>query len=167
MTNEPITKSLVSEFDYPERRVREQSKWHSKEALRNKRKYHAVELLILVAGVLIPMASLLPADYGRSGPVATAILGGVIVVAGGAKRLFKFHENWLLYRAVSETLLRELELFRAAAGEYALENEKERNARLVERAESLLAGVTEQYLANHRTEKDSGDPPKDAGASGG
>jgi hypothetical protein len=43
--------------------------------------------------------------------VFSAVLGGVVVVAASVGNLFKFHENWLQYRALIEALEREKELY--------------------------------------------------------
>ena len=39
--------------------------------------------------------------------VLSAILGGIVVMAAAVGKLFKFHENWLHYRALAEALARE------------------------------------------------------------
>ena len=50
--------------------------------------------------------------------VLSAILGGIVVLAAAIGKLFKFHENWLHYRALAEAFAREKELYSAGAGDY-------------------------------------------------
>jgi uncharacterized protein DUF4231 len=81
--------------------------------------------------------------------VLSAILGGVVVMAAAVGKLFKFHENWLHYRALVEALAREKELYSVGAGDYAAVDGDERNRLLVERVENLIASKTAQFIETH------------------
>ena len=78
--------------------------------------------------------------------VLSAILGGVVVLAAAIGKLFKFHENWLHYRALVEALARERELYSVGAGDYAGVDHTGRDRLLVERVENLIANKTAQFL---------------------
>lgn len=143
---------LATDFDYPVRRIDGQAAWHSKKATWNKRRYYAFEIATLVAGALIPIVNVWAGAGSTTVRTWSAILGGVVVVAAGVSKLFKFQENWLQYRAIAESLTRERELFAARAGDYADDDEIKRRALLVERAETLLANVTAQFIASHRAQ---------------
>jgi hypothetical protein len=82
--------------------------------------------------------------------VLSAIFGGVVVVAAAVGKLFKFHDNWLHYRALVESLSREKELYSAGAGDYASADAAGRSRLLVERTEALLANKTTQFLQTHK-----------------
>jgi hypothetical protein len=150
-----------SAFDYPVRRIESQSAWHSHKAAWNKRRYYALEIATMVAGALIPIVNVWAAADSTAVRVWSAILGGVVVVAAGISKLFKFQENWLQYRAIAESLTRERELFSARAGDYAGEDETARRALLVVRAETLLADVTAQFIASHRSQPKGGSKEAD------
>ena len=150
-----------TDFDYPVRRVEGQAKWHSAKATWNKRRYYTFEIATLVAGALIPIVNVWAGEDSTAVRVWSAILGGVVVLAAGISKLFKFQENWLQYRGIAEALTRERELFFARAAEYAGDDETARRALLVERAETLLANVTAQFIATHRSQ-----PKADGSTSG-
>ena len=160
MPQQPVTPADTADtsaFDYPVRRIERQSAWHSHNATWNKRRYYTLEIATLAAGALIPIVNVWAGADSTVVRVWSAILGGVVVVSAGISKLFKFQENWLRYRAIAESLTRERELFNARAGDYACHNEIMRRALLVERAETLLANVTAQFIASHRSEPKADD----------
>jgi Protein of unknown function (DUF4231) len=141
-------------FEYVERRLEPQRKWHNDKATWNKRRFYAVEVATLLAGAAIPVVNLWLVHDAFWAGVLSAILGGVVVVAASVGKLFKFHENWLQYRTLVEALEREKELYSAGAGEYAEANEAERNRLLVERVENILANTTSQFIQTHQSARD-------------
>jgi hypothetical protein len=144
----PPTAASNPAFDYPERRVKGQIRWHSDKAAWNKRRFHLAEMMTLVAGVMVPVANLIP--IGDASRILAAALGAIVVIATGASKLYKFQENWLEFRATSEALTRELELYEAKAGDYEIANARDRNGLLVERVEGLVSNVTAQFVSRHR-----------------
>jgi hypothetical protein len=60
-----------------------------------------------------------------------------VAVLASALKTFKFHENWINYRTTSETLKKEMHLYRAGVGEYS--NAKDREVLFVERVESVIS----------------------------
>jgi hypothetical protein len=142
-------------FQYVERRLEPQRKWHNEKATWNKRRFYAVEVATLLAGAAIPVVNLWLVHDAFWAGVLSAILGGVVVVAASVGKLFKFHENWLQYRTLVEALEREKELYSVGAGEYADVNEAERNRLLVERVENILASTTSQFIETHQSTRDA------------
>ena len=88
--------------------------------------------------------------------VLSAILGGIVVMAAAVGKLFKFHDNWLHYRALVEALAREKELYSVGAGDYATLDEARRNRLLAERVENLIANKTAQFIETHKRDGGSG-----------
>ena len=78
-----------------------------------------MEVATLVAGAAIPVVNLWLVHDAFWAGVLSAILGGVVVVTAAVGKLFKFHENWLQYRALVEALEREKELYSVGAADYA------------------------------------------------
>jgi Protein of unknown function (DUF4231) len=142
-------------FEYVERRLEPQRKWHNEKATWNKRWFYTVEVATLLAGAAIPIVNLGAVKNPYWAGVLSAILGGVVVVAASVGKLFKFHENWLQYRALVEALEREKELYSVGAGEYAEADEERRNRLLVERVESILSSTTSQFIETHQSAPDS------------
>jgi hypothetical protein len=144
--------SASDSFDYLQRRVVPQRKWHAGKARWNKRRYYAMEITTLVSGALIPVVNLCPISPARAG-LLSALLGGVVVIATAIAKLCKFQENWLQFRALVETLDREVELYVNRVADYAGSAHGDRNRLLVERVENLLAANTSNYVAAHRGER--------------
>ena len=101
-------------FEYVERRLEPQRKWHNEKATWNKRRFYTAEVATLLAGAAIPIVNLWVVKDPYWAGLLSAILGGVVVVAASVGKLFKFHENWLQYRTLVEALEREKELYQWA-----------------------------------------------------
>ncbi|MBA3962751.1 MAG: DUF4231 domain-containing protein [Chthoniobacterales bacterium] len=141
----------TSSFAYLQRRLEPQEQWHNDKARWNKRLFYTVEVATLLAGAAIPVVNLWAVKDTYLAALLSAILGGIVVVAAAVGKLFKFHDNWLHYRAVVEALGREKELYSVGAGDYAAPLEEEaRNRQLAERVENLLATGTSQFVATHQ-----------------
>ena len=101
-------------FEYLERRLEPQEKWHEEKARWNKWLFYTMEVATLLSGAAIPVVNLWVVRDAYLAGVLSAILGGLVVVAAAVGKLFKFHENWLHYRALVEALEREKELYSQA-----------------------------------------------------
>ncbi|MBV9959167.1 MAG: DUF4231 domain-containing protein [Acidobacteria bacterium] len=142
-------------------RLEGQADWHSTRAGKNKRRYYAVEIILLAAGALIPVINIFspgPNDLGGRGPfyqrLGSALLAAIVVLAAGIGKLYKFHETWLNYRGVSEGLEREKQLYENRVGEYGeKEDDAGRIALLAERAEGILSTNTSTYLLLHKEDR--------------
>jgi hypothetical protein len=135
---------------YIERRLDPQVRWHDQRAKLNKRLFYTVEVATIMAGAAVPVVNLWANRNAWLAGVLSAIFGGVVVVAAAVGKLFKFHDNWLHYRALVESLSREKELYSAGAGDYASADAAGRSRLLVERTEALLANKTTQFLQTHK-----------------
>jgi len=148
---------MSAQFEYVERRLEAQEKWHDARAKLNKRLFYTAEVATVLAGAAIPVVNLWAVQDAYLAGVLSAILGGVVVVAAAIGKLFKFHDNWLHYRALVEALAREKELYAAGAGDYAAVEGRERDRLVVERVENLLSNKTAQFLETHKQVGDSGE----------
>lgn len=147
---------MTPSFEYLERRLEPQEEWHNKRARLNKWLFYTVEVATLLAGAAIPVVNLWAVKDPYLAGVLSAILGGVVVMAAAVGKLFKFHENWLHYRALVEALAREKELYSVGAGDYATVDGDVRNRLLVERVENLIANKTAQFIETHKRDGSSG-----------
>ena len=143
---------MSTEFEYIKARLNEQQQWHSNKSRWNKNKYYLTEIITLVAGGLIPVVNVLLIIPDNSARIISAALGAIVVVGVGINKLYKFQENWINLRNVSETLKREKELHKFKAGEYETEDGNERNRILLERVENILSRATSQFFAIHSRE---------------
>lgn len=147
---------MSGEFEYLERRLKPQEEWHNKRARLNKHLFYTVEVTTLLAGAAIPVVNLWVVRDPYLAGVLSAILGGLVVVAAAVGKLFKFHDNWLHYRALVEALAREEELYAVGAGDYARAHGAGRDRLLVERVENLIANKTAQFIDTHRRDGGGG-----------
>ena len=75
----------------------------------------------------------------------------IVAVFTGVLRTFKYHENWINYRNISETLKKEIHLYNGDVGEYASSNDKE--SLFVERVESLISRENNLWLTTFKKDK--------------
>jgi hypothetical protein len=73
--------------------------WYSRHAKQSRRLYRLSEVLVLVAGAMVPVSALLTDDA-----IAPAILGASIVVLTGLRTTFNWHDNWLRFTAACVAL---------------------------------------------------------------
>lgn len=142
---------MTQEFAYLEDRIESQKKWHSNKATINKNRYYLTETITLVAGASIPVINVFDILPNPVLKIISASLAAIIVVASGLGKLFKYQENWLNFRALSESLNREKELYLYKVGDYDQEDEV-RGKILIERVENLLGTTTSQFISIHRSE---------------
>ena len=147
---------MTPSFEYLERRLEPQEEWHNKRARLNKWLFYTVEVATLLAGAAIPVVNLWVVKDPYLAGVLSAILGGGVVMAAAVGKLFKFHENWLHYRALVEALAREKELYSVGGGDYTTVDGDMRNRLLVERVENLIANKTAQFIETHKRDGSSG-----------
>jgi hypothetical protein len=142
---------------YLDERLRDQAQWHSGKATRNKNKFYTVEVITLIAGALIPVLNVITIErwpnFSHFQRLGSALLAALIVVATGIGKLYKFQENWLTYRGLTEELRREEQLFLNKVGQYAEAGEEKRQQLLVERTETILSTTTSRFISVHRAEK--------------
>jgi hypothetical protein len=150
--------SMSEEFTYPKERLDKQQKWHSDESTANKNRYYLTEIIALVAGAVIPIVNLLDVVPDPWTRILSTALATIIVIITGMSKLYKFQENWLSYRSVSEALKREKEHYLHEVGDYAVRSDKERRKILVGHTEDILASLTSRYIARHRAEEESQQP---------
>lgn len=124
--------------------------FYDRRAVSAKRGYTACSIYVLVVSIAIaPIQALsLGADSSdRVGKIIVAILSPTVALIAGLAAHFKFHENWLSYRASWDALKRELALFQAGAGDYR--NIPDANVRFVERIEAMAGNEGKDFYSRH------------------
>jgi Protein of unknown function (DUF4231) len=139
----------VSTFEYPEKRLEDRIKFYDREGRRNKRWYHTLQIIIIVASAIIPIVNL--ADFANlETRLASSILGSLVVILTGYSQLGKFHETWLLKSATEHRLRTEKHLFENCAGHYSGKNQAEKNKLLVETTESIISTELSKYFSERQ-----------------
>jgi hypothetical protein len=139
---------LSEPINYKQERLQKEIDWHSNKAKENKIRFQICQIIILVAGAIIPIIN--APNFGDPQRIISAIIGGLIVVITGLTQLEKYQENWILYRTSTELLKKERYFFENNVGDYSNPDEKERNKLLVERVESIVSAETSKYFTIHQ-----------------
>ena len=107
----------MNDSEYFEQRLEDQIRWYSSESSRCKVRYRGLRLTEIVAAAIIPLLS----GMGNNvlyGNWIIGSLGMLIAISAATGSLFKYHENWIQYRATSEALKHEKFLFPGRSSPY-------------------------------------------------
>jgi len=115
--------------------------WYDQQATGNRITYQVLRVAAVVLAAAIPVLTTSGAP-----PLATAILGGAIVVVEGVQQVFRFHDHYIAYRSTWNTLEREKRLFESHVGRYA--NNANRDQALAERINQILAEETTRWASD-------------------
>jgi Protein of unknown function (DUF4231) len=120
---------------YIEQRLDDQIAWYDRKSQRNQQAYRYLKIFELAAASAIPLLTgLIKPDTPWH--IVVGILGALIAVCSGVAGMFKFHELWIEYRAVTEALRHQKFLFLTRARPY---HESNAFPVLVETVEGILA----------------------------
>jgi len=125
----------MNQDEYLKQRLDDQIAWHDAKSQQNQKSYKRLRAFELTAASAIPLLSgALKSD--ELGYLWVGALGASIAICSGVLALFKFHELWIEYRSVAETLRRHRFLFVTKARPY---HEADAFTTLVEAVEGVLA----------------------------
>jgi hypothetical protein len=149
--------SQISLEDYIAKRVDDQVTWYSKESGRAQSAWKRLRLAEVVAAALIPFAAAYAPQH-LAAQIAVALLGVVVAIITGALGVYKFQENWLLYRGTAEALKRERFLLLTRVAPYNGDSpEKE----FIARVEGILGKEGEAWQqATAQAQRPTGDQAK-------
>ena len=117
---------------YAWERLTDQLSWYERKSASCKTWFHRFKVLQIVIAAAIPVVA-----GAGAGAWITGSLGASIVVLEGFQQLFQFQQNWITYRATSESLKHEKFLYLTRAGPYRDSPEPE--VALAERVEGLVS----------------------------
>jgi len=144
--------SNYSQESYKKNRLEEQITWYSKKAQHNKTRFRLCQVIILVAGSVIPIINVAGfADLPTR--ITSSVIGAMIAIATGVTQLEKYQENWIIYRTTSELLKKEKYFFENGAGDYSKVKEEDKMKLLVERVEGIVSSETSKYFTIHQPSK--------------
>lgn len=141
--------------DYFTERLEEQIDWHSDRASDNKRKFYVLQTIIIVTGASISVVNAISISQNILYYVSflSSILGGIVVIFTALIQMYKFQENWILYRTTGELLKKEKFWFLNDVGPYSELNPEQKKKLLVERVETMVSSETSKYFTVHKPEK--------------
>ncbi len=143
MKGEKILKT--EEFNkYLEERYDDQINWYSNKASFNKRCYQIFQWGVIILSSTVPvLVALVP----KENQWITIIISVLLSIGTAGLKTFKFQENWISYRTVSETLKKEKYFYDAELDEYADSDDKE--GLFVDRVESLISRENSLWVTTH------------------
>lgn len=138
----------MTEEEYFEHRLENQINWYSNKSSHCQTRHKALRVIEIVAAAIIPLLSGM-GDKVPSGPWIIGLLGVFIAIAAATSSLFKFHENWIQFRATSEALKHEKFLFLARVAPYDGSNAFHV---LVQRVEGLISNENSTWTQTVKSE---------------
>ena len=120
---------------YLEDRLNNQIDWYDKKSISSQKKYKSLKLLEIIMASIIPVLSVFSKDFNFITWII-AIVGSSISIIEGWLVVMKYHENWIEYRSICETLKHEKYMFLTDTGVYSTHNSFKL---LVERVESIIS----------------------------
>jgi hypothetical protein len=127
--------------------------YYDEKAIWNKRFYHMCSLYVMVVSVGISPIILL---YKEHGQVLAALLSPTVALLTAVAGHYRFHENWLGYRATWDALNHQIHWHDAQLGLYA--GQEDPNRFFVEQVEALISREGSEWLRRHAP-KAKGDAP--------
>jgi hypothetical protein len=109
--------------------------------------YQISETLLIVCAAAIP-ASVAFTDDSR----VPAVLGALVVVFGGLRTLFRWHDNWIRYIETVVQLEAEWARFRHRLGDYA---RPDREATFVQAVKQLELAETQGWMSLRRSAEET------------
>jgi hypothetical protein len=88
--------------------------WYRQAAIRSRRAFKIIETLILVVSAAIPVSAAL----APSTTTVPAVLGAAVVVLGGLRGLFHWHDNYLRFSGAREAVEAERRLYHTMSPPY-------------------------------------------------
>lgn len=123
------------EEEYFTTRLDNQINWYDKKSVYCQKVYKRSKSAQIILSALIPFA----AGYVKEIPwftIVISVIGVLITCIEGILSLGKYHENWIEYRGICETLKREKYMYLGRAGIYS---ENSNFEVLVERIETIIS----------------------------
>lgn len=145
----------MTDAEYLQQRLEDQINWYSNKSSVCQLRYKTLRLIEIVAAAIIPLLSGM-GDKVPCGPWIIGFLGVLIAIAAATGSLFKYHENWIQYRATSEALKHEKFLYLGRVTPYDGQN---CFPVLVQRVEGLISKENSTWTQTVKSE------PKAAGKS--
>ncbi len=141
----------MNDSEYFEQRLENQIKWYSSKSSLCQHRYKTLRLIEIIAAAFIPLLSGMDVLNGRW---IIGSLGMLIAISAATGSLFKYHENWIQYRATSEALKHEKYLYLGRTSPY---DGDDCFKILVQRVEALISKENSTWTLNVKSE------PKGAG----
>lgn len=138
----PITRE-----NYIEKRLNTQIKWYSSKSRQSQKKFKIFMIFTFVLNATIPVAMLFSDinTFTLKTKIITAFCSSLVTIFSSVIQLNSYQENWLKYRAICESLLREKIFFETKCGNY--KNCSDSKDLLIVTCETLMANERNEWLS--------------------
>ena len=143
MTDEQFEKYLME-------RYHDQISYYGSKAAKNKRLYNWFQWSVIIVSAVLPV---LVVSIGPGYKWIAAGLSVVLAIGTSALKAFKFQENWLNYRQMSEALKQEKYFHEAGLGPYA--NSPDKKTTFVDRVETLISRENAIWINVHQQKEEA------------
>ena len=138
----------MKEIDYINDRLEDQIEWYDKKSLSSQRIYKWAKGTEIVLAAFIPVVSLSLNNVS----LLVSVMGALIAIIEGILNIGKYHENWIEYRSICETLKHEKFMYQTKSGVY--KSDEDTFKYLVMRVESIISKENVNWASMHRKEKE-------------
>lgn len=145
-TSNSQSKDVKNIDDYIKNRLDDQINWYDNKAASSQKWYKIFQIAELVIAAVIPLLSGYATDC-KVIAVLIGIGGALITLIEGICKLFRFHENWIEYRATCELLRHEKYLYQMKAFPYC--KEESYDQLFVKNVEALISSESSRWKANN------------------
>ncbi|KJY55468.1 uncharacterized protein JF76_11110 [Lactobacillus kullabergensis] len=136
---------------YDKERLTNQIDWYDKKSQKEKKYYCACKVLALLFSASIPVLASFVLRFHYILTVIS-VFSALITFLEGLSSLKKFHDNWIQYRFICETLKRERQMYLYSAGIYD-DPDTDKLKTLIERCESLISSENINWTNMNNNEK--------------
>ena len=137
--------------DYFKNRFKDQVDWYSKKAKSYKKKYHFIQVLIIILSGVLPVMLWLHEKYSDIYPqlIIFLFVSPAIVILTSLQSHFKYHDLWVEYRTTAETLKKEEFFYQSRINDYDIDDRDARTKVFVHRVESLISRQNKTWVARY------------------
>lgn len=127
----------MTENDYISKRLNDQIDWYSNKSQWNQKWFKRLRILEITLAAAIPVLSINLNNSAIIKYITASISAGITIIIS-IQSLYNFHEYWIEYRMVAETLKHEKYLYETTTGIYNSGQTTKLNL-LIERVESIIS----------------------------
>ncbi len=140
----------MNEEKYLKERLEDQIEWYDKKSMFNQNWFKRLRVIEIAAAAAIPFLAGFIDGNSDSYKIVIGLLGFAIVVITGVVTLYKFQENWIEYRTISESLKHEKYLYFSSCEPY---NVDKSFCLLVQRVENLISKENSKWVEYIKSSK--------------
>jgi hypothetical protein len=124
----------MQEQQYLEERLEHQIKWYASKSRKNKKWHLGLRLTTILLSTSLPFLTNYLSEFTQIKYII-AFIGVAIAIIEGLQSLYKFNDNWILYRRITENLRKEKIFYLTKSGAYKQNGTLQY---LVDNAETLM-----------------------------